>query len=774
MAVRGLVIAIENYSAIRVGGIAKTLPGTLQAGLEFKKWLEEKWAAERRTAAETQLLLCTEPVQAGGVGATRNDILKTLLRLKQEGQSTTDELYVFLSGHGFSFVQKPGSRVDVVLTSDFEEPALSTHCCLNLDEIVDWLRDHLGPGRHYYFVDACRNPLDASQIQVGPLLPIDSNASAEASTFILQSTVEGSTAAVSQTFPTILMAGLRGKGRAKTWDPGVSDAMLVRYDSLRQFVKTSMAKSQPIASRAEGPEGEADAILATLRPIPLSQCTIRIDNVLPQDSGEISLKRGRSTADERKPFGSEPLVLEVEPDLYSIAVRLKNASVVPADPIAVDLFDDRTIVFTRARSALRGPSPAPSGPLPSLAKMEAAGIVNVDVVVPPGGALTLKDVASGNEQRFEASARASVPAGRYLAKVAGSDGRTLRQRELELVPGKDASVNLLDWKRSVPHVAIARRLPEQAGLVDFSESLGPVADTDLNLWLAIIGAGRLLGSRGDYSKLVSLPLHDFTNETAGASPVYVLAGFDNPATTMRIGLSRNADVAWTDAAQPPDMPGIREVYLPVQPGSQLVSFDIDGQPPYTVASHASPNRGMLITLTVDEEGSPRVSQYLLPIGHLVQNLPEAVRTRLEYRNQLNDVRFLARASRAFRKRRDVAKEVGVAELNDLLYAKWLDPIASSLAAYELVRRGRREALPEVVSNMKTFFPDIPDTAALAKLSGEPVNRPPGIPLFFDGLKAFPNYADWLPLPAGHLDFTSSWTAWRAAVARASASGSIPR
>jgi len=157
---------------------------------------------------------------------------------------------------------------------------------------------------------------------------------------------------------------------------------------------------------------------------------------------------------------------------YSIAVRLQNASVIPSDPIATDLYEDRTIVFTRARPVLRGPLPAPPAALPSLGAMEAAAIVNVNVVVPPEGALTLKDVATGNEQRFEATARVSLSAGRYLATMAGKDGRIFSHRELELAPGKDAFVNLLDWKRSLPHVAIASRLPEQAGLVDFSESLG--------------------------------------------------------------------------------------------------------------------------------------------------------------------------------------------------------------------------------------------------------------------------------------------------------------
>jgi hypothetical protein len=194
-----------------------------------------------------------------------------------------------------------------------------------------------------------------------------------------------------------------------------------------------------------------------------------------------------------------------------------------------------------------------------------------------------------------------------------------------------------------------------------------------------------------------------------------------------------------------------------------VSFHIDGQAPYTVASFASPNRGTLITLTLDEDGSHRVCQYLLPLGHLLGKFPKEVRGYLVDRNHLKDVQFLAKASRAFRKRRNLLEAIPENELTEMLYMKWLDPIACSLAAYEYLRRGRKGEISVAVKNMNRFFAELPDTAALTKLAGAGDGRRRGVPLFFDGLRAFPDYAEWLPLPAGHLDFASPWTAWRAAV-----------
>ena len=72
--------------------------------------------------------------------------------------------------------------------------------------------------------------------------------------------------------------------------------------------------------------------------------------------------------------------------------------------------------------------------------------------------------------------------------------------------------------------------------------------------------------------------------------------------------------------------------------------------------------------------------------------------------------------------------------------------------------------------MTTARPDIlspPDTARLARrLSLCPLppvedgtKRPQSVPLFLDGLHAFTDYDQWLPLPASRLDRSSPWTAW---------------
>jgi hypothetical protein len=757
MAVRGLVIAIENYPVVQVGGIEKELTGTLKAGLDFKDWLLAKWQSEGRT--DTQLIFCSGPAQADGTGATADDIRSALLQLKADGQGTTEELYFFFSGHGFSFIDKPGSRADVVMASDFKQPALSGNACLNLDQIIAWLRAHLGTGRHFYFIDACRNALDRTQIVVGDLLPFDPQASGEASTYVLQSTADGAVAAVKGKFSATLIEALKGKGRAKIWDGQATDKMYVRYDSLRAHKKSLLASVQKITSKVEGSDGESEGVLATLMPVRKSECTIIIEGSPAAVDAEIVVRRGRSGADERQPLSSQPAVIKLEPDDYAVSLRLNNQAAETATPMPVDLYDDRSIVFKPAAAAMR------SGP-ESMARRRESTISDVHIVVPPDATFNIRNMNTGLEKSFTQSVRESLPPGRYFTTLRSRDGQVVKRQDLDL-GGGEHTLNVAEWRHSAPHVAIASHLPlyaVQGDALDFSESLGgAITDPDLDLWLALIGGGRILGPFGDYSKLAGFPLHNFSNEELGAAPIYVLAGFENPTAVLEVGVSRTADVTWTRATEPDAMPGIREAYFPRQPGWRLVSFRIDGGTPYTVASLASPNRAMLITLTLDSEDNIRVSQYLLPLGHLVHNLPSGVAQMLSQRDHLRDVKFLAQASRAFRKRRDLSKELSMEQLRDLLYGKWLDPIGSSLAAYECIRRDRKDEMHEVIENMTAYFDDLPDTAALAKLMGRDIARPEGPPLFLDGLRAFPDERAWLPLPSGNLDYASLWTAWRGAV-----------
>ena len=87
--------------------------------------------------------------------------------------------------------------------------------------------------------------------------------------------------------------------------------------------------------------------------------------------------------------------------------------------------------------------------------------------------------------------------------------------------------------------------------------------------------------------------------------------------------------------QPSEMRGIREALAHPVAGPLLVSFRIEGKSAYTVASFTSANRATLITLTLDPGGEFSVSQYLLPLGHLVEHLDPFVAERINLAYPVN-------------------------------------------------------------------------------------------------------------------------------------------
>jgi hypothetical protein len=88
------------------------------------------------------------------------------------------------------------------------------------------------------------------------------------------------------------------------------------------------------------------------------------------------------------------------------------------------------------------------------------------------------------------------------------------------------------------------------------------------------------------------------------------------------------------------------------------------------------------------------------------------------------------------------------------------PIAALLAAYELIRRGRREHLQETVRNLREFFGQLPDVEALARMADMDWRMPSRPPLLLDGFLALNLPADKLPMPNEALDFRGPWTLWQ--------------
>ncbi|MEZ0390494.1 MAG: caspase family protein, partial [Verrucomicrobium sp.] len=244
MPTRALIIAIGKYPSL-ADQMAGTLDETLQAPRNFRRWLLEK-----KKVKPENLLFCSEPGVDGETTypATREGIKLALLKLIQEGRDNTEELYVAFSGHGYAQLAFADEVIaNVLLASDYKDSVVTAESALKLEPIVRHLRTKMGPGEHYYFIDACRvgrgEQFEASDL----IINLPRSQKEEPKESLLFSTAVGEVATVNEQFGRALIDGLGGRGRAKTWfdDGGKPPKLVVRFGSLAEFIKKRMAPRSP-------------------------------------------------------------------------------------------------------------------------------------------------------------------------------------------------------------------------------------------------------------------------------------------------------------------------------------------------------------------------------------------------------------------------------------------------------------------------------------------------------------------------------------------------
>ncbi len=732
MASRALCIAIEEYPHADSGMLNKTLPGIIQEGLAFKKWLETKWREEGKQPGDTQLVFCSHPPQPGHRGADFQDILDALEEIKLAAQRvSTDEFYLYFSGHGFRWEENMGRYEDVLVMADFRKAG---HLCLRLDHLIHWLRKHLGPGKHFHFIDACRNLLTRGEIQVGDVLPWQPNLNGEATTYLLQSTAPLATAAVDGGFTHLLLRGLSGHGRAKVWQEKLTEGMVVRYDTLRTFLKSQLQQSQPISHRVEGEDGESDAVFAKLNPPPESLLTVRLDPP-PQVPWSVSITRNRTLTQSTQQI-LHTLTLPLPSDSYR--VDLRDADATPKGSQDVDAYEDSHEVFF---SSLSGGGGLESMPLPMPERPKLLLSANI----PQGAHLEVRGIDDPNISETTLAGELELPQGRYQATLRSADGTILRQDTLEeaceaWTPGAE--------KFGVLQEQLTTHFPGSDISPELSESLGgPMDDPDAHLWLTLVGGGRILGSNGLYQKIGKLPLLTFHDVKPDASGIYLLVGVLDEKTAVE-GKWSKMDSDWRMANTPPQLPNLRELFWEADSGPTTLAFRLSGQAAFELATYCLPNRITLIVLTLADDGNHVLTQYLLPLGHLSQ----------AGQMHLGALKQLGQMARAFQGRKRLEREFPNTGLSAWLTGNLNDPIATAMLAYESLRRGDTQPVAAAVQSLRTHFPGFPDTEALASLISAPTTLAPtnsAIPLFSDGWQALRPPLSGLP------DLRSTFTLWSA-------------
>jgi hypothetical protein len=340
-----------------------------------------------------------------------------------------------------------------------------------------------------------------------------------------------------------------------------------------------------------------------------------------------------------------------------------------------------------------------------------------------------------------------VPISRDVKRLAA--GATLRAGDEPLGPVRESIVRAVHGDPT-------------SGVVAFSESLGDIADRDLGLWLTVMGAAHILRDPTTFSKLRDLPLVDVSTVPPGSTAVYVLGTTGN-GPTPSIGVGN----ATTPAKVVPGLTGVFQAMLPTVTGPQLLTIGLGPAKTRTVASYCLPNRLTFVVFSPGSRGQLRANQFLLPMFHLVGLLPRTVGDLVrQHPHPLRVIRTAYTFQSQFGRKRDIKppEPEDHSMWNELLHGKWIDPVMSLLAGYEILRRGDdndKQVLRDiVVPNLEQDFAGVPDIAAIADSLGLERPMPAAAPLFREGLLAFPDWDDHLPLPADRLDFDYMWTTWR--------------
>ena len=758
MNARGFIIAIEEYSNSTT--LAQQLPGTNNDAEAFRNWLIDK-----KKVDEASILACVGPACAWRTtGTTHDEIVAELRKLASNWkEEDNDELYFYFSGHGFSYEADTATiQIDVFVASDFVDAENSGDACLQFQEIQKKLWTSLGPGNHYYFIDACRNPISRDDIEVpiiGKKFPASSRGRSKY--YALYSTALGQVAKVNSGFTKLLLQGLNGGGTAKKWE---ANKMYVTFERLRDYVKAKL-KNQEIEANT-GADG--DGFIMELKPVPEYECEVRVDNAASTDSFTLKISN-ELMGDKSLPFQGDSYKVPLKPFDYYLEITHPSASVVQIDPPLpgpLSLYDPVVVRFQKkpvTRSA-RGP-----------ASVAAAREANVTLEAAPGTEVHLVNEESGKTISDIGSLTASVPAGRYVAQVV-ERGVNIQRTEVTIEPGKNMTVDLLDRPKSDLRETLLSSFSHSgtSRYAEFSETLGSMANWDLSLWLSVFGASHIVSDPEQFSMLRNLPIDRFKDVKKDGSPVYVLAGFEKSKGPFDVALSDGAKVIWEPLNKVDTLVGIYEKRIKAKPGSHLLSLRVEKQSPMTLAVYCLPNRATFVTFAEDTEGRLKAHQYLLPIHSLFQYLDRRVLDYLKFQ-PLSIVRTMALAQNRFANNHQVVPQENTQEKHDwdaLMYGKWLDPIMSLIACYEIIRRGKaesqRETLRVVIGNLKKYFPGIPDTEVIARSIGMKANRINEPPLLMDGVLALEDSEQSLPLSASKLDYASPWTAWRGAVSEAAA------
>lgn len=761
---RALLIAFEEYP--NSGGLmSPKLDGTHDLLKSFFDWL----VTDRLLLADDVIVSTDfDHDELVRLGATRANMFAgttagyrgSVSQLITLGAGSTDELFVLYSGHGVGVNDTTAASAahppDCLLTVDFTraDPAFATY---RLSELRTHLGAQLGPGSHYYFIDACRHP-DGTSPRPSELNLAFNQIPGDPRQFTLFSTERGASAATDSGFGPAIVTGLRGDVLASAW---VDQRFGVFWSSLRSFLKARTARQ---AVDSERPPDGADALLVEQMPPPTFGCTISC--VSAGSDAFAVLIDGPTEAPvsariQRRQSTTLPVTFDLPPGKFFVSVAgpkgvLQRDGALPGDNF-FDFTAAATLTFTLPAGPV-GPSSPPTTPVSNTAN---AGLVNysgnegtrVEIATTMGKPIGVAfDV---QEQPIE------LGLGRYVARaIDRRSGLTVGDQEFELGPeGLDLAAVLRADDSKTQH-DLRSILPSGPDWVDFSESLrGRVVDPDVAVWLALLGASRIVEDPQSFSKMRSVSLFD-ARESRPPSALYVLS--DSPMPQQVQVASPFAPKPFESIPHESNIAGLWWAAADaLEPGSHLLDVTVEDGERFSLATYTDVGRATLITLT-RRNGRLAIGQYVLPIAGRESDRgdsEEALRDAIASHGLLWWILYSAQAQRAFARHQRLETDATGSLWSYLLYGKWVDPVMSVIAAHELIRIGQLDHIGTVVTNLRRHFPLLPDTEYLAQVVQMTANVQVGPPLILEAALGL----GWRSHPFSTerwLDYGGPWTLWR--------------
>jgi Caspase domain len=750
-----VIIAVEDYPNI-AAGLARKLPGTNKAAEDFRNWV----MTVKNVPASNIIACAGDTCGWRTTGTTRKEIVAAFTELVRRTSVNADEVYVFFSGHGISFSEDPTlPAIDVLIGSEFSDPSTSGSACVDFPEVKEKLRRALGPGKQFYFIDACRNPMGKGEIDpigLGTVWRISDRGNA--TTYVLFSTAPGDVANINSGFNTVLLGGLKGNGRAKAW---VGGKMYVTFDNLCLYVQRELRKSD-LEPEIKGPLA-ADSSIVELNPPPTSQCAVEVIDAGPNDQFTFTAADVRKVPRPPVTFVGAQKTIPLSPEDYLLQLTTLGGIGVPQidpppDASGVDLYGDRKVKFQKG---LPMASISPEPLAPSNANLRISGIPGTDVLFHEIGTGAMKTMPMSSKELTD-----TLEPGLYKAQLRDGNFK-LQSVRLDVSPGATVDLDFNPKVSPGAQESLSKVIPTKGPLVNFSETLSNVPDWDLSLWLAVLGASRILAPPDTFSKLKSLHLENFTDAKPGRSVLYVLAG--ELESDNEPGCDLGMHPSWKPMQAVPGIPGLFQAKLEFEPGQQLVTFAADRRSTTTILVHGLPNRATLLTFAQDRQLGRQVQQFILPIHSLTHYLSPRELEYLQFNRPLPTIRYMSTAQRLFALQAPIAGHTYQGSDHywfDLLYSKWLDPVMALIACYELIRRGATKQnmslMHTVVKNMRKYFNGFADTEVISRFIGKTYTPLSVAPLLMDGVLATAGQ-DILPLPEAKLEFSSIWTSWRDAL-----------